>query len=76
MAKDTNIIFRIDSDLKKSVTKIAQARGLTLTDIENIKDELTKKTGRNIDIVTAPKEELDPMFYNIIKKDEICIYER
>ena len=60
-----------DIDLRMEISD-----GLSVGDVVEIKDKLTDKTGREIDIITAPISQLDPMFYEIIKKDEICIYDR
>lgn len=60
-----------DIDLRLELDK-----GLTLTDLENIRGAVCDATGKDVDLVTAPISELDPTFYSIIKKEEICIYER
>ena len=42
-------------------------------DLVEIATELEDKTGRKVDLITSGN--LDPRFYNEIKKDEICLYE-
>lgn len=42
-------------------------------DLIEIADQLENKTGRKIDLITS--NNLEPMFFEEIKKDEICIYE-
>lgn len=51
-------------------------RGINLNDIEGIKEELKNNLNKEIDLLVIDKDKLDPMFYQNIKKDEICIYER
>ena len=51
-------------------------RGLTLIDLENFRQEVVEMTGKEVDLSAADPEDLDANFYNNIKKDEICIYER
>ena len=51
-------------------------RGLTLIDLENFREEVVEKTGKDVDLSAADPEDLDEYFYNNIKKDEICLYER
>jgi len=51
-------------------------RGLTLIDLGNIRQDLVDKFNREIDLLCVSKDKLDPDFYNSIRKDEICIYER
>lgn len=60
-----------DIDLRLELDK-----GLTLTDLENMRIDISSSTGKEIDMITAPISDLDPTFYQKIKKDEICIYER
>ena len=47
-----------------------------LFDLSEFTYLLKQKTGKNIDVATQPPSRLDPLFYNSIKQDEICIYER
>ena len=42
-------------------------------DLVEISDLLEQKLGKKIDLITSSN--LEPMFYEEIKKDEICIYE-
>lgn len=42
----------------------------------NIRLDLKEALHREIDIITAEPEKLDPTFLESIRKDEICIYER
>lgn len=60
-----------DIDLRMETKK-----GFSLGDLVELKDKIVNATGREVDLLTAPPSELDPMFYNIIRKDEICIYDR
>ena len=47
-----------------------------LFDLSEMSYILRQKTGKKVDIATQEPSEMDPVFYNTIKKDEICIYER
>ena len=51
-------------------------RGLTLIDIGNMRQDLVEATGKDIDLLVVHPKNMDPAFYENIKKDEICIYER
>ncbi len=42
----------------------------------NIRLDLKEALHKDIDIITAEPEKLDPAFLENIRKDEICIYER
>ena len=42
----------------------------------NIRLDLKEALHRDVDIITAEPEKLDPAFLQSIRKDEICIYER
>ena len=50
--------------------------GLTLIDIGNIRQDIVDVTDKEVDLLVAAPEDLDPMFYANVRKDEICIYER
>lgn len=60
-----------DIDLRMEIDE-----GFTMGDIVEMKDKISLLTGRDVDLITAPPSQLDSMFYENIKKDEICIYER
>ena len=47
-----------------------------LFDLSEMSYLLKQKSGKKVDIATQEPAEMDPAFYNSIKKDEICIYER
>ena len=47
-----------------------------LFDLGNLSYYLEKKTGKKVDIATKKPSEMEPSFYNSIKKDEICIYQQ
>lgn len=47
-----------------------------LFDLSELSFLLRQKTGKRVDIATQSSSQMDPGFYNSIKKDEICIYER
>ena len=47
-----------------------------LFDLSEMSYLLKQKSGKKVDIATQEPTEMDPAFYNSIKKDEICIYER
>lgn len=49
---------------------------LSLIDISNIRLSLKEDLGKEIDLITQNPNELDVNFYNEIKKDEICLYEK
>lgn len=48
----------------------------TLFNHSNIRMDLKETLHRDVDIITAEPEKLDPAFLEQIRKDEICIYER
>ena len=47
-----------------------------LFDLSEMSYLLKQKSGKKVDIATHEPADMDPAFYNSIKKDEICIYER
>ena len=51
-------------------------KGLTLIDIGNIRQDIVDAIGKDVDLLVVKPENLDPAFYQNIRKDEICIYER
>ena len=51
-------------------------RGLTLIDLGNLRQDIVDATGKQVDLLCVKPESLDPNFYNKIRKEEICIYER
>ena len=56
--------------------RIEAERGLTLIDLGNLRQDLVDAFKKDVDLSAADPEDLDPKFYQNIKKDEICIYER
>lgn len=46
----------------------------TLFDLNSIAFQLEEKTGKKVDLLTSGN--LDEMFYDEIKKEEICIYSK
>ena len=50
--------------------------GLSLIDVGNIRQDIVDATDKEVDLMVAGPEDLDPMFYANVRKDEICIYER
>ena len=60
-----------DIDLRFETTN-----DISMFDIGNIRYLIKEKTGRDIDISNEDVDKLDPLFYENVKKDEICIYER
>ena len=62
---DSDIDLRVEAD-----------RGLTLIDIGNMRQDMVEATGKEIDLLVVHPENMDPVFYQNIRKDEICIYER
>ena len=47
-----------------------------LFDLSEMSYLLKQKSGKKVDIATQNPNDMDPNFYNSIRKDEICIYER
>ena len=47
-----------------------------LFDLSEMSYILEQKSGKKVDIATQKPSDMDSYFYNSIKKDEICIYER
>lgn len=64
---------RADSDVD---IRLEADRGLTLNDLEEIRTDLQSSLGKDIDLLCIKKDKMDPLFYESIRKDEICIYER
>ena len=56
--------------------RIEHMNDFDLFDLGQLTYLLEKKTGKAVDIATQSPSKMDPVFYNSIKKDEICIYER
>lgn len=56
--------------------RIEHMNDFDLFDLGQLSYLLEKKTGKDVDIATQSPSKMDPVFYNSIKKDEICIYER
>ena len=56
--------------------RIEADRGLTLIDVGNLRLDIVEATGKDVDLLVVRPENMDPSFYNNIRKDEICIYER
>lgn len=50
--------------------------GLTLVDIGNIRQDLVDATKKDVDLLVIDPSKLDKEFYENIRKDQICIYER
>ena len=63
--KKSDIDIRLEAD-----------RGLTLIDIGNLRKDIVEATGKDVDLLVVKPENMDPVFYQNIRKDEICIYER
>lgn len=63
--KKSDIDIRLEAD-----------RGLTLVEIGNIRQDIVEATGRDVDLIVVKPDNMDPAFYQNIRKDEICIYER
>lgn len=64
---------RNDSDVD---LRIEAGDKLSLIDLSIIQDELKEKLGKNVDVVSQDPDKLDPVFYEQIKKEEICLYEK
>ena len=56
--------------------RVEAERGLTLIDIGNMRQDLVEAIGKDVDLLVVHPENMDPVFYERIRKDEICIYER
>ncbi len=69
MKKDTNIIVRVNSDIKERATRIIEDNGLTVSSIINATLVQIAKTGRtNISLASeAGKEENSPRLYETKK---------
>ena len=61
----SDIDLRIESDNR-----------FNLFDLSELSYLLRIKSGKKIDIATQEPSEMDQVFYDSIRKDEICIYER
>lgn len=46
----------------------------SLFDLGNLRLDLVEKLGIDVDLIIGESDRFDPVFYNEIKKDEICIY--
>lgn len=62
-----------DSDID---LRFETSNNISMFDIGNIRYLIKEKTGRDVDISNEDVDKLDPLFYENVKKDEICIYER
>ena len=62
-----------DSDVD---IRVEYGERFNLFDLSELSFLLRQKTGKKVDIATQGPTEMDPDFYNNIRKDEICIYER
>ena len=49
---------------------------LSFIDVDIIREEIVNRTGKDVDLSVAEPKDLDSAFYQNIRKDEICIYER
>ena len=56
--------------------RVEHMNDFDLFDLGELSYLLEKKTGKNVDVATQSPSKMDPAFYDSIKKDEICIYER
>lgn len=56
--------------------RLEAIEGLSLFDLGGIRQELVDVLHREIDLLCIDKDKMDPAFYESLKKDEICIYER
>ena len=63
--EESDIDIRVEAD-----------RGLGLIDIGNMRLDIVEATGKEVDLLAVHPENMDPAFYQNIRKDEICIYER
>jgi len=63
--EESDIDIRVEAD-----------RGLSLIDIGNMRLDIVEATGKEVDLLAVHPENMDPAFYQNIRKDEICIYER
>lgn len=60
-----------DIDIRLEVEK-----GFSLIEIGNIRQDLVDLTGKDVDLLVIDPLKLDQDFYNKIRKEEICLYER
>ena len=63
--EESDIDIRVEAD-----------RGLSLIDIGNMRLDIVEATGKEVDLLVVHPENMDSAFYQNIRKDEICIYER
>ena len=56
--------------------RLEAKNNLSMFDIGNIRYLIKEKTGRDVDISNEDTDKLDPLFYENVRKDEVCIYER
>ena len=63
--EESDIDLRMEADDK-----------LTLIDIDKIRENVVLMTEKDVDLSVADPGDLDVAFYQKIRKDEICIYER
>lgn len=63
--EDSDIDLRIEYD-----------NHFNLFDLSELSYLMRQKTGKKVDVATQKPSQMDPDFYNSIRKDEICIYER
>lgn len=50
-------------------------KNMTFGELYDIQLALEQRLGTDIDIVTAPPSQMDPGFYDLIKQDEVLLYE-
>lgn len=51
-------------------------KDISLFELGNFGFEIKERTGKEVDVSNEKPEKLDPIFYENVRKDEICIYER
>ena len=47
-----------------------------MIDVGNIRKDISESIGKDVDLLVVKPENMDPAFYENIRKEEICIYER
>lgn len=48
--------------------------GITFSELLDVQEALENELGINLDIATAPPDQMRPSFYNHIKHDEVLLY--
>ncbi len=56
--------------------RVEAGKGIGLIDIGNMRLDIVEATGKEVDLLFVHPENMDPTFYEKIRKEEICIYER